>query len=82
MSNFDPFIVYLSFKRLGRKKSAYIFMISNAVFSLLIAILTNLKSINDETKQILFGILRFLTGVSSNVYSVAIVLGEKLFGSF
>jgi hypothetical protein len=26
-------------------------------------------------KQVLYGILRFLTGASSNVYSVAVVLG-------
>ena len=53
-------------------------MMANAVFSLLIAILTNIKNINDESKQILYGILRFLTGVSSNLYAVAVVLGKWL----
>ena len=54
-------------------------MITNAIVNLLVAILTNLNNLNNETKQILYGILRFFTGVSSNVYSVAVVLGKVLF---
>ena len=45
-------------------------MIANAIFNLLIAILTNINNIDSQTKEVLYGILRFLTGVSSNLYSV------------
>ena len=40
------------------------------------AILTNLNNINLEIKLILYGVLRFLTGFTSNFYTVAVVLGK------
>lgn len=63
------------FIRLGRKRAAYIFIILNAIINISIAIITNITAINVNTKQVLYGILRFLSGIASNVYSVAVVLG-------
>lgn len=55
---------------------AYICIILNAIFNILIAILTNLFFLNLQLKQALFGVLRFVTGVTSNFYTLAVVLGE------
>jgi hypothetical protein len=52
------------------------FMIASAVLNILLALLVNIDwNNNQSTQQTIFGILRFFTGVASNVYAVAVVIG-------
>jgi hypothetical protein len=53
------------------------FMIASAVLNVFLAILVNMDwDDNENTQQIIFGVLRFCTGVASNVYAVAVVIGR------
>jgi hypothetical protein len=63
--------------RFGRKKAAYMFMIASAVLNIILTILINTEWDNNErSQQLIFAILRFFTGVASNVYAVAVVIGK------
>ena len=63
--------------RIGRKKSIYIYIVMNAVMNCLLALFISLKSIETNTQQILFALLRFLTGFISVLYSMTFSLGLK-----
>jgi hypothetical protein len=52
------------------------FIVANAVLNILLTILISIKSIDVGTQQILFGVIRLFCGISSNVYAVAVVLGN------
>ena len=41
------------------------------------AVFTNFLNDSPQTQQVLFGILRFVSGMSANFYTVALVLGEQ-----
>ena len=60
----------------GRKRAASIFIAANTVLSILTTTLfyLNLKDFN--LNVILFAILKFLSGFTSSVYSIAIVFGN------
>lgn len=60
--------------------SAYMFIISTAVLNILLSILLYTKPFDEHTNQILFGALRLLTGIASNVYSVCVVLAIEICG--
>ena len=65
----------LFLNRVGRKKGTYAYIIINAILNCALAVLISMKSMDHDTQQLLFAILRFLCGLASNVYSVAVVLG-------
>ena len=67
--------------KLGRQKTIFIFIISNAIIHILIALLLNLKSLADDVQWILFMILRMLSGTSSYMYTTALVLIIELCGA-
>ena len=68
----------VSVSRIGRKKSAYLFLLGSVVFNILLEILISFDFMPNQTQQILFGVLRLLTGIASNVYAVCTVLGELI----
>lgn len=62
------------FCRFGRKFTAYSFVLANAVFNIAIAVLVSADFADTNLQQILFAILRLLTGLAMNVYAVAVVI--------
>jgi hypothetical protein len=60
--------------RFGRKFSTYLLITLNALFNVLTAILLNIDK--NQTTEIAYGILRLLSGISANVYVVAVVIGK------
>ena len=51
-----------------------------AIVSCLTEILVNIGDMQSKIHQLIFAALRFFTGVSSNVYSVAVVLAVEISG--
>jgi len=66
--------------KIGRKKTAYLFIALYSLVSILSAILVNIENMNPDVRQLIFAILRFFAGVSSNVYSIAVVLAVEISG--
>jgi hypothetical protein len=64
----------ITITRLGRKLSAYTLIVFNSIFNILIAIILNLPQ--TQLTQIIYGLLRFLTGLTVNLYVIAIVIGN------
>lgn len=62
--------------RLGRKMTAYIFVISNAILNIGLFAVMSYDFGNQNLREILFGILRLLIGVAANVYATAVVIGK------
>jgi MFS transporter, OCT family, solute carrier family 22 (organic cation transporter), member 4/5 len=69
-----------NFIRLGRKIAAYIFIVASVVINILQSILIYFKPFDLETQQLSFAVLRFLSGIASNVYSVCVVLAIEVVG--
>jgi hypothetical protein len=52
-----------------------LFIIFNAIFSVLIAIILNIDK--NQATETVYGILRLLSGASANVYVIAVVIGKR-----
>lgn len=64
------------FSRYGRKKAAYLFIIANSILNICLSVLINTEMKDVKLQQTLFGVLRLLCGIASNVYAVAVVIGN------
>jgi MFS family permease len=56
------------------------FIISSAVLNIILTFLISVKSINDHLQQLLFGVLRLLSGIACNFYAVAVVIAIEICG--
>lgn len=56
------------------------FILANALINIILAVLINFKPFDENTQQISFAVLRLLSGVASNVYSVCVVLAIEICG--
>jgi OCT family organic cation transporter-like MFS transporter 4/5 len=65
---------------LGRQRTIYIFAISNAAIHILIALFLNTNWLNAEMQQIVYMILRLISGTTSYTYTAAVVLTIELCG--
>lgn len=63
------------FLRIGRKKTAYIFLLANAIVNILMTVLINVKFEDLKFQQYVFGVLRLCSGITTNVYAISVVLG-------
>lgn len=52
----------------------YVFLVLNAIVTMLIAILFNLDSIDQQIKEISFGVLKLLNGMTCCIYTMLLVL--------
>jgi MFS family permease len=63
--------------RFGRKYTAYIFLVLNAIFNISVTVLVSFDfGLSPAVQQTLFGVLRFFCGCTANFYSIAVVLGK------
>ncbi|CAF0986427.1 unnamed protein product [Brachionus calyciflorus] len=60
--------------RYGRKSVSYAFILASSACYIILSILLNIKSINQQAQLWLFGILRVITGRVSTFYPIATVL--------
>lgn len=70
--------------KFGRKRTIYIFAISNAIVFIIIALVVNLKAEwvgGQLSQEILFMAMRFLSGTTSYTYTAAVVLTIELCGA-
>ncbi len=63
------------FYRIGRKKCAYGLVWMNALANILIAIIVNVD-LSNEAKITIYAIIRLFNGLTSTLYSTAVVLGR------
>ncbi|RNA13310.1 organic cation transporter -like [Brachionus plicatilis] len=64
--------------RFGRKKTTYGFILANAILNISLTFLITYDLINYDLRQTLFAVIRLLSGIASNVYSVSVVLEYNL----
>ncbi|RMZ97215.1 organic cation transporter -like [Brachionus plicatilis] len=64
--------------KLGRKKTAYLFVVSNAILNVGLFFVMSHNFGNQNLREILFGVLRLLIGIAANVYATAVVIGKKI----
>ncbi len=72
---FGVIVIGLLADKFGRKNIAYLFLVLNGCVAILFAIISNIN-LSDSTFKVLFGTLRFFSGCTSNIYSLAVVFGE------
>ncbi|RNA15634.1 Organic cation transporter [Brachionus plicatilis] len=80
IGNFGVLLSGIMSDKYGRKFTAYSFVIANAAFNIAIAALVSIDFADNNLQQILFAILRLLTGISMNVYAVAVVIAVEIVG--
>jgi hypothetical protein len=67
--------MYFLVNRIGRKKCAYGLVLINALANILIAIIVNVD-IGRDAKIGIYAVIRLVNGLTSTLYSTAVVLGE------
>lgn len=66
--------------KIGRKKTAYIFLLANAIVNILMTVLINVKFEDLKFQQYVFGVLRLCSGITTNVYAISVVLVIEICG--
>lgn len=76
---FAVIIIGMLADRYGRKRTAYIFIVLNALTFLSMSLSVNFLQ-DASWKQIMFGVSRFGIGATSNVYAIAAVIAVEIVG--
>jgi hypothetical protein len=75
------FIIGILSDKYGRQKTAFYCIVINGIANVAITVLLNIKSLSEDTEYIAFIVLRMITGLTANTYTVVMILAIEMCGT-